>query len=98
MQVQEILNIVSQQAQAWSPALAAVIGVIIAVVSTSRKVKNGLDEVHNVAVDIQEQKTIKDLANEVKALRTEQKKLIKQQSEIIDKITKVKGYEDVKKR
>lgn len=97
MQVQELINIILEYAQQWAPSVAAVIGVLIATLSTTKKVKTGIDEVHTAALDIQEQKATKELTSEVKALKGEVKKLTKQQSLIIDKLTKVKGYEDIKR-
>lgn len=97
MQVQELINIILGYAQQWAPSAAAVIGVLIATLSTTKRVKNGIAEVHTAALDIQEQKATKELTLEVKALKGEVKKLTKQQSVIIDKLTKVKGYEEAKK-
>jgi septal ring factor EnvC (AmiA/AmiB activator) len=95
MDFNQIMEIASQYASQWGPAFAAVAGVLIATLSTTKRVKNTVGEVKTVATEIQEQKTIKELTTEIKALRSEQKKLIKQQSTIIDKITKIKGYEDI---
>ena len=100
MEFQEIvkstIDYIISQAPTWGPSAASIVGIIIAVVSYGRKVKKGVKEVHDAAVDIQEQKTIKELTTEIKGLRRDNSDLKKQISRLIDQLAKVKNYEKTK--
>lgn len=100
MEIQEIvkstIDYIISQAPAWGPSAASIVGIIIAVVSYGGKVKKGVKEVHDAAVDIQEQKTIKELTTEIKGLRRDNSDLKKQISRLIDQLAKVKNYEKTK--
>lgn len=94
MDFQTILDTVIQQATIWAPSITAVIGVIVATVSSSNKVKAGLEDMSSVANEIREQKAIKELTTELKGLRNDNRELKKQNRQILTQLSKIQKEED----
>ena len=92
MDIQAITNVVLEQATIWAPALTAVIGTIVAFVGGSNKVKNELSALHTATEDLQEQKAIKELTGELRAVKNEIKDLRRQKQKVLDKVSHIKNY------
>lgn len=90
MGIEAIVAIITQQATIWGPAIAAIAGIVVAVVTGNKKVNKELGEIRTVAQDIQEQKAIKDLTAELKGLRNDNRELKKQNREIIEQLSRIR--------
>lgn len=86
-----ILEIVELYAPMWGPALAAILGTVLMVITAINKVKTALDELH-------QDETIKNLKEDVK----KQLEATKRQEQLIklllDNLTKVHGYSEERLR
>lgn len=73
----------------WSPALVAVLGVITTVVLA-------LGKLFKAVQDFKNDKSMVDLTGALDTLRRENEELIRCNKLLLDQITKIKGYADIK--
>lgn len=75
----------------WCPALVAILGVVAVVIAAVAKVKAAIKEFRNTD-------DIKQLVEENKLLRSENKALTERLDLMLDEITKIHDYYKTKKR
>ena len=98
MTINEIFEIVLEYASIWAPSLIAIIGIATTVVGAYAKLRLAIVETKKASEELKSNETIKELKSEFKALAIKNEELTETNKLLLDQITKIKGYADLKKR
>lgn len=90
-EIKALLEIVIQYASIWGPSLAAMVGIMISVVSSLAKVKTAVEE-------FKQDKTLDNLRSKMAEIEQELKETNRQNALLIDELAKVQGYSAAKKK
>lgn len=86
----KMIEIIIEYATMWTPALVAVLSIIATVCMALGKVKTAIDT-------FKSDKTLADLHDDLARLSNENNELVRCNKLLLDKITKIENYADLKK-
>lgn len=93
----EILEIIIAYASIWAPSLVAILGIAATVIGTYAKLRLAIAETKKATEELKSNETIKDLKDKFNELSRKNEELVNTNKILIDQITKIKGYVDLKK-
>lgn len=85
-----MIETIIEYATMWTPALVAILGIIATVIMAIGKVKGAVDT-------FKSDKTLADLHDDLTRLSDENKELARCNKLLLDRITKIENYADIKK-
>lgn len=88
--METIIALIIEYASVWAPALCAILGIGVTVISALAKVKKSIDE-------FKKQDVMEELTNQLKEQNKENAELVHTNKLLLDNITKVHHYADIKK-
>ena len=86
-----ILLTIAEYASIWAPSLIAILGVIVTVAKALANVKGAIEEV-------KADKTLAEVNNKLTTIAHENEQLVKTNKILIDKITQIENYTDLKEK
>lgn len=89
MEFTEIVELVLSYASMWAPAVASIIAVICAIVTSISKATAAVESLKNDT-------DFKDVKQQLNKVSTENRELVKCNKMLIDQLTKINGYADAK--
>ena len=92
--MEAIVTLIVSYCSMWMPALTAIVGVIVLLVSAFAKVKGAVNDTQTTIKEVKDDKTFKDLAQEIKEQKELDRLVMKGQNVLIDRITKIENYMD----
>lgn len=95
--MQEIIDFIVQYCAILTPAISAVLGVVVLVVLSITKMKAGVKNINQAAEDLRKDETIKQLNDKVDILQSKVDECTRVNNLLLDNITKIDGYADHKK-
>lgn len=94
--MEEILQIILDYAAIWGPSLVAMLGVAATVIGAYSKVKLAIAETRKATEELRTNKTIIEMESKFKELASQNEELVRTNKLLLDKITKIKDYADLK--
>ncbi len=95
--MQEIVDFIVQYCAILTPAITAVLGVVVFVVLSIAKMKVGVKNINQAAEELKKDETIKQLNDKVDVLQAKVDECTRVNNLLLDNITKINGYADHKK-
>lgn len=87
----EIIALIISYASMWAPALVAIFGTVTTVVLAINKCRDAIE-------GFKKDDTLRELKEEVKRVSQENQELVRCNKLLLEQITQIKGYADVKKK
>ena len=81
----ELIQIIVSHVSIWMPSIVAALGVVVAIISALGKVKGAIEE-------FKQDKTVKNLSNDLKKSLEENKELKQELDIVIDDLKKIENY------
>lgn len=89
--MEEILQIINQYWVAWAPALTAILGIVVAVLPYTMKLRSAAKEMKNDQAFV-------ELSHKLDTVISENKDLIYQNKLLLDQLSHVKNYYETKRK
>lgn len=87
--MEDLFIIIAEYASLWTPALVAILGVIVTVLTTISKLNEALKT-------LKADTTLSQLKSDLKRISAQNEELVKCNKLLLDQITKIQGYADHK--
>lgn len=81
----ELLEIIVTHVSIWMPSIVAALGVVMAILTALAKVKGAIEE-------FKQDKTVKNLSNDLKKALEENRELKQELDIVIDELKKIENY------
>ena len=94
----EIIAIVLSYAAIWGPSIVAILSIAATIIGAYAKVKKAVAETKLAAEELKSNETIMEMKRELKAQTAANEELIRTNKLLIDQLTKIKDYADLKKQ
>lgn len=88
--MEEILRIIVEYVSIWAPSLVAILGVVTTIITALKKVSEAFE-------NLKKDKTLEKVNNKLTQVVSENEELIRTNKLLLEQITKIKNYSDVKK-
>ena len=89
--MEELLRTIVEYVSIWAPSLVAILGVVTTILVALGRTKEAFDKLNK-------DETLKDVNSQLKKLTTENEELIRCNKLLLEQITKIQDYADIKKK
>ena len=96
--MEAIVALIVSYCSMWMPALTAIVGVVVLLVTAYAKMKNAVKDSQDAITQVKDDTSFKDLAQQIKDQQELDRQVIRAQSVIVDRITKIEDYMTQKER
>ena len=89
--MEEILRIIVEYVSIWAPSLVAILGVVTTILVALGKTKDAFAKLNK-------DETLKEINTKLTQVASENEELVRCNKLLLDELTKIKGYADIKKK
>lgn len=97
MELQALITFILEQWTIWAPSLVSIVGIVCGILGYGAKIKAALNEVKGATIELKDEKTMKELMNQLQASQSENAELRKQVKQVMEQLTRIKGPQEESK-
>ena len=87
----EFIDIIVSYASIWAPSIVAILGVVVTILTALGRTKEAFE-------NLKKDETLKEVKDELNRVAAENEELIRCNKLLLDEITRIKDYSEVKKK
>ena len=95
--MEAILGIILSYMSIWAPSLIAILGIAATVIGAIAKVRAAIADTKKANEELRSNETIKQMEKKFEAMAKENAELVHTNKLLLEQLTKIKGYADLKK-
>lgn len=96
--MEAIVSLIVSYCAMWLPAITAICGIVVLLVTSFAKMKSAIKDSQDAITQVKNDTSFKELAQQIKDQQELDRQVIRAQSVVVDRITKIEDYMAQKER